>query len=330
MNEVSFVSSRQEDWKRITLLCDRAEGSIKNLRPEELQEFVKIYRRVSADLATARTKSTNLQLIDYLNDLAGRAYGVLYKAPRKLFWQAVADSIALSAQTVRRCRWFVLISAVIFFGSGVLAFGLMKSVPDTRDYFVPEQFKENFESWKEGTFEERTGSDSTMATAFYATNNPMVSILSGAVAAATFGVGTAERLYSNGAILGALAYEMNTVGKVGFLFASILPHGVPELSGIIMAGAGGFVMGWALINPGRRKRGEALKAAGKDAIVLLCTAVVLMFIAAPIEGFFSFNPHVPSAAKVVVILVELVFWGIFWTGFGRKNEDLPQSEAVTA
>ena len=158
----------------------------------------------------------------------------------------------------------------------------------------------------------------------------MVSILSGAVAAATFGVGTAERLYSNGAILGALAYEMNTVGKVGFLFASILPHGVPELSGIIMAGAGGFVMGWALINPGRRKRGEALKAAGKDAIVLLCTAVVLMFIAAPIEGFFSFNPHVPSAAKVVVILVELVFWGIFWTGFGRKNEDLPQSEAVTA
>jgi len=99
MNEVSFVSSRQEDWKRITLLCDRAEGSIKNLRPEELQEFVKIYRRVSADLATARTKSTNLQLIDYLNDLAGRAYGVLYKAPRKPFWQAVADSIALSAQT---------------------------------------------------------------------------------------------------------------------------------------------------------------------------------------------------------------------------------------
>ena len=85
-------------------------------------------------------------------------------------------------------------------------------------------------------------------------------------------------------------------------------------------------MGWALINPGRRKRGEALRDAGKDAVTLLGTGVLLMFIAAPIEGFFSFNPTIPSSVKVAVIVVELVFWGLFWTGFGRDQEQLPVTE----
>jgi uncharacterized membrane protein SpoIIM required for sporulation len=320
MNEVAFVEKREPDWKRLTFLCDRADATIKSLKPEELHEFVRLYRRVSGDLALVRTKSTNLQLIDFLNDLTGRAYTTLYRSPRKPFFRAIGDSIALSAQTVRRCRHFVIASAILFFGSTALSFFLMKGVPETREFFVSEQAKPLFDSWKKGTFEERGGSESLGMTGFYATNNPMVSIITGAVAASTFGIFTAERLYENGALLGALSYEMDSVGKLGFLWAAIMPHGVPELSGIVMAGAAGFVMGWALINPGRRKRGEALKDAGKDAIVLLCTGVVLMFIAAPIEGFFSFNPAVPSIVKVVVIVVELLFWGFFWSGFAKEKQ----------
>ena len=322
MNEMAFVEKREPDWKRLTFLCDRADATIKNLKPEELHEFVRLYRRVSADLALVRTKSTNLQLIDFLNDLTGRAYASLYRAPRKPFFKALIDTAAHCAQTVRRCRAFVYASAILFFGSAALSFLLMEFVPDTRDYFVPPQAKTLFESWKEGEFEERGGSESLGMTGFYAINNPLVSILTGSIAASTFGIFTAERMYENGALLGALSYEMNTVGKLGFLWASVLPHGVPELSGIVMAGAAGFVMGWALINPGRRKRGEALRDAGRDAVVLLGTGVILMFIAAPIEGFFSFNPSVPTFVKVVVIVIELVFWGLFWSGFGKSEAEL--------
>lgn len=326
MNEVAFVEKREPDWKRLTFLCDRADVTIKSLKPEELHEFVRLYRRVSADLALARTKSTNLQLIDFLNDLAGRAYALLYRAPRKSFGKAIGDAIALSAQTVRKRKGFIFASAILFFGAALLTFSLMKTVPDTRSFFVSDEIKPLFEDWKQGSFDARNGSESLGMTGYYATNNPMVSIITGAIAASTFGIFTAERLFENGAILGALSYEMDSVGKLGFLWASIMPHGVPELSGIVVAGAAGFVMGWALINPGRRKRGEALKEAGKDAIVLLCTAVVLMFIAAPIEGFFSFNPAVPSFVKVAVIAVEIAFWSFFWTGFGRERnvEAFPQ------
>ncbi|MBC8066508.1 MAG: stage II sporulation protein M [Chlorobia bacterium] len=322
MNEVAFVDKREPDWKRLTFLCDRADATIKSLKPEELHEFVRLYRRVSGDLALVRTKSTNLQLIDFLNDLAGRAYATLYRAPRKPFFKAISDAIALSAQTMRRCRYFLLVSAVLFFGSGLLSFFLMQNMPQTRDFFVPEQARELVDGWKDGKFEQRGGEQSLGMTAFYATNNPMVSIMTGATAASTFGLMTANILYQNGALLGALSYEMNTVGKLGFLLASVMPHGVPELSGIVVAGAAGFVMGWALINPGRRKRGEALKDAGRDAITLLCTSAVLMFIAAPIEGFFSFNPAVPSFVKVIVIAVEIVFWSFFWSGFAKDRDTL--------
>ena len=196
----------------------------------------------------------------------------------------------------------------------------MGSVPEARDQLIPGDYRETFEGWKQGKFDERNAVVSAGMTGAYAINNPLVAARSGAMAAATFGVGTAEQLFDNGVILGTLAHEMAGVGRLSFLLTSISPHGVPEISGLIIASAAGYVMGWALINPGRRKRGEALRIAGKDAIVLLTTGVILMFIAAPIEGFFSFNPHIQQPVKGVVAVIELIFWGVFWTGYARGRE----------
>src|SRR5271170_7049523 len=100
MNEESFVDRREVDWKRLSVLCDRADSSLNRLSGSELREFVRLYRRVSTDLALARTKSTNLPLISFLNDLAGRAYGILYRSPRKPFWATLLATVALSTQTV--------------------------------------------------------------------------------------------------------------------------------------------------------------------------------------------------------------------------------------
>ena len=154
----------------------------------------------------------------------------------------------------------------------------------------------------------------------YASNNPQVAIVAGAISVASFGVGTSVLLVQNGFLIGDLTYAMDDVGKAGFLLGSIFPHGVPELSGVIVSGASGFVLGWALIAPGRKKRGDALREAGKDAMVLMLTSVALMFIAAPIEAFFSFNPRVPMPIKVSVVCVEIVAWAFFWSGYGQNSE----------
>lgn len=319
MNETWFVDRREPDWRRLSQLCDRAEGSPSALNPNDFHDFIKLYRKASSDLALARTQSANAQLIDFLNDLVSRAYGILYRTPRNSLIQGVAVSIAIAAATMRRCRWFLLASLLVFLGGGFLSFFAADYFPDTRDVLVPPQTRELFKQWEEGAMEERSASQSTVMTSMYATHNPTVAIVSASAAAATFGVGTFMLVGQNGMILGSLAHEVRPYGRLGYLFGHILPHGVPEISGLLIAGAAGFVMGWALINPGRRRRGEALKVAGKDAIVLLATGIMLTFFAAPIEGFFSFNPRVPMALKVAVGAVEIVAWAAFWVFYGRSE-----------
>lgn len=317
MNEQSFVDKRETDWHRLSALCDRADSSMKRLSITEIRELIRLYRKVSTDLALARTKSTNIPLIAYLNDLAGRAYGILYRTPRQPFWGTILKAVGVSAQTVRRNKWFVLTSAFIFFGSAVFIFGLMNWVPAVHDKVIPPSMQPVFDSWKSGKFEQHSGSESGMMAGFYASNNPRTSIITGAMGAGSFGLVSVYLLFQNGELLGALAHEMADVGKLGFLISSIAPHGVPELSGICVAGSAGLLLGFAIINPGRRSRRAALRAVGKDAIVLLATSVILMFIAAPIEAFFSFQPFIPQWVKGCVAVVSLSAWGAFWFGFAR-------------
>jgi len=317
MNEQSFVDRRELDWRRLASLCDAADSSLKRLKPEELREFIRLYRRVSTDLAVARTQSTNIPLVSHLNDLLGRAYGILYRSPRKRIGATIQEGVTLAVQTVRRNKWFMLTSAAIFFGSALFIFNLMNWVPAVRDQLIPPGTDKLFDAWKKGSFEQHSGSESGMMAAFYASNNPKTAIITGAVGAGSFGIVSVYLLFENGAMLGALAHEVAPVGKLGFLFSSISPHGVPELSGIVVAGGCGLLLAYALINPGRRRRADALRLVGKDAIVLLSTSVVLMFIAAPIEGFFSFQPAIPQGIKVAVACVEFCAWATLWTFFAR-------------
>ena len=124
-----------------------------------------------------------------------------------------------------------------------------------------------------------------------------------------------------GAQIGVLASEMHKVGKLPFLLVSITPHGVTEVSGAAIAAAAGLLLGWSLIDPGRRSRLASLRAAGPDAGVMLLIGVALTFMAAPIEGFFSFNPRIPHVARLLVAAITLLGWLAFWNGFGRTEAE---------
>ena len=318
MNEEAFLQRRRPDWVRLMVLCDKADRSPTDLAGAELKELFRLYRRVSTDLSVARTVSTSPSLIGYLNDLAARAYAIVYREPRQSILKVLYNAAVLSAQTVRRRKYFILTSVVLFFGCAVVTFFLCQSMPPVRDQLVHGQ-QELINAWKSGRFDERTGSESAAAWALYASHNPTVAILAGALGAATFGILSLLLLLTTAASLGVLASELAPVHKIDFLLTSISPHGVPELSGIMIATGAGLLLGYALINPGTLSRGASLRAVGRDAVVLLATSIVMMFIAAPIEGFFSFNPHVPGWLKVVVAAVSLTLWLIFWSNFGKER-----------
>ena len=320
MNEQGFVDRRELDWKRLAEICDMADNSIKRLTAAEVREFVRLYRRVSTDLAFARTQSRNLPLIQHLNDLIGRAYGILYRSPRKQFFPSLLAAIATCTQTVRRNRWFLATSAGIFFGSAIFIFAVMSWFPAAHDQIIPPGMESLFDDWEEGyflsaAFRFRVGHDGRLLRLKQPANVNYHRCSGCGKLWPLFPV--ALRCLRTALFSARSPTEMAGVGKLGFLICSISPHGVPELSGIVVAGGSGMLLAYALINPGRRRRADALRLVGKDAIVLLATSVCLMFIAAPIEGFFSFQPHVPTWLKASVAVVEVCGWATLWIFFAR-------------
>src|SRR3954469_1947864 len=78
-----FLNRRQSSWRRLEELLNRAESEeLKTLTPAEVREFGILYRRASSDLVTARAKTANAEVLDYLNDLVARSYAQVYRSRR--------------------------------------------------------------------------------------------------------------------------------------------------------------------------------------------------------------------------------------------------------
>jgi Stage II sporulation protein M len=58
-------------------------------------------------------------------------------------------------------------------------------------------------------------------------------------------------------------------GKAGEFFTLILPHCMLELSAVFLAAAGGLRMGWAITDPGPRRRLQALAEEGRATVTLV-------------------------------------------------------------
>jgi uncharacterized membrane protein SpoIIM required for sporulation len=294
----------------------------------EILELVRLYRRASGDLAYAAAEMSNPDLVEYLNGIVGKGYAMLYRRPTKRFADAMLEGLYLAASTFRK-RWKpIAFSAAFFFFSAFAAILLYKLFPNTQSVLLPPGMEANFDSWLTGEHQQRTVAESNMMSAMYATNNPRVAIMTNALNAFTFGIFGIFSMWQNGAIVGLLGMKMAEVGQLGFLLSSIAPHGVSEIGGIFVSCGAGFVLANATINPGRRSRSAALREAGKDAFVLLMLSLVMIFMAAPIEGFFSFSPAIPQWVKAVFAIVALTGWLTYLVGYDRKrtaNEEIARA-----
>ncbi len=101
------------------------------------------------------------------------------------------------------------------------------------------------------------------------------------------GIGTVYLLLSNGIQLGAVAGLAIGAGNGRPFFELVTAHGVLELSCIIVSAAAGLRMAMAIIDPGHRPRGMALREEARAAVEIVLGTACWLVVAGLFEGFFT-------------------------------------------
>jgi uncharacterized membrane protein SpoIIM required for sporulation len=135
-----------------------------------------------------------------------------------------------------------------------------------------------------------------------------------------FGLGTLAALLFNGVFLGAIAGHLTQVGYGRTFWGFVAGHSAPELLGMVLAGASGLMIGYALVAPGRQTRVAALIERGRSAATLLYGAALLTAGAAVVEAFWSSRVTLPFELKLavgaIIAAITLAFLALGGRGRG--------------
>lgn len=306
----SFVAERQERWLRLERLLSESRWSA-----GQVSEVSTLYRSICADLARAKALDLGEDVRAHLDRLAGRAHNQLYGG-RKVQLRPVR-LLARGFPREIRAQWaFFLAASLLFYGPMLL--GIVGSLVDTSfaaTVLPPEQLVMLEEMYSDDVAR-APGDDPAMA-GFYVYNNGGIALRS-FVTGALAGLGTVFYLVYNGLILGTIKGYLFAVGRGINLLNFIAGHGPWELTGIVVAGAAGLKLGWALVVTEGRTRVGSLRAAGPSLFKLVAGATTLILVAAMIEGFWSATP-MPGPIKWIFGLIQIAIVAV-WLALGGRGE----------
>jgi uncharacterized membrane protein SpoIIM required for sporulation len=303
MEIAAFVEARRPRWLELEALLDQAQSSgLHRLALPEAQALSRLYRSASADLLWVRARGGQAEVTDYLNDLVGRAYALTYPG-QKMRAADVWRFFTRGFPELLRAEWKAMVASALIFiaGSGFGYLG-MRFDPDAAHYLVPaEHLKiDPVERAEKEAQEDVAGMQQQAAfTTFLFTHNIQVAFLAFALGV-TVGIGTAILLFANGLMLGSLFYVYAAKGLAGWFWAWILPHGIPELTAIWIAGGAGFLLSRGQAAPRGLTRGAALRKEAVPAVKLLLGTTLLFVVAGCIEGTISqiHPPRLSVAFKI--------------------------------
>jgi uncharacterized membrane protein SpoIIM required for sporulation len=239
---------------------------VRALSIEELMRLPILYRAALSSLSVARTIALDRNLLLYLESLALRAFLAVY-GPRASPIEGLRAYFGHDLPVaVRSARWHILIAALCLV-VGTVA-GFMLTVQDEAWFssFVPSGLGGG------------RGPSSTRADLL---DKEIFAPWPGAAGVPTILLSVYQGL-PLGAFL-ALHHDRGlTVDFLGWL--SI--HGTTELGALTLFAAGGLVIAEKILFPGRYSRLENLALHGRLAAQMAAGAVLMLFVAAILEGGF--------------------------------------------
>jgi uncharacterized membrane protein SpoIIM required for sporulation len=124
-------------------------------------------------------------------------------------------------------------------------------------------------------------------------------------------------LFRNAENLGVIAGFMFDAGKADIFLGLLTPHGLIELTAVFLAAAAGMRLGWSVVSPGNRPRGQVLAEQGRAVVSVAVGLVVVLLVAGLIEALVTPSP-LPTIARIGIGVAAEIAFLTYVFHFGRK------------
>ena len=331
LRSAEFRKGREESWRRLETLVDRAEKrGVDTLDAEELQQLPLLYRTAASSLSVARATVLDRNQILYLENLTLRSFFVIHGPRGRLSTAAKEFLLRGFPAAVRACRWQILISVLLLLAGIAAGFLLTEANEDWFTTLVPgalaggrSPYSTADQLLKEEIFQPWQGfTQSFLVLANYLfTHNSTLALMAFGLGIMA-GIPTALLLVYQGLVFGTFAALHHNRGLLVDFLGWVSIHGVTEFGALILCSAGGFKIAFYLLFPGRHRRLDNLLLHGRTAAALGGGAVLMLLAAGIIEG--GFRQLVGNTwARFAIAAATALFWGLYFLSGRKGSSDGP-------
>ncbi|MBB4914332.1 stage II sporulation protein M [Streptosporangium saharense] len=306
----AFVNAHRPVWDRLEELVRRR----RSLDGAEIDELVELYQRVATHLSIVRSGQADPFLVGRLSALVARARSAVTGAHTPA-WREFVRFFTVSFPVVAyRARWWWVGTTVAFLlVSTVMAVWVAHDPAVQAAVGTPEEIRRLVEHDFADYYSEHPGA--SFAGQVWV-NNAWVS-MQVIVMAILLGLPIPYILWQNAANVAVSAGLMASHDRLDIFFGLITPHGLLELTAVFLAAAVGMRLGWTVVNPGPRRRGEALAEQGRAVVSVALGLVVVLLVSGLIEGLVT-PSGLPTWARIGIGVVAEVAFLAYVIFFGRR------------
>lgn len=308
MDTDAFIAVHRPQWDRLQELTRSRQ-----LDAAGIDELLSLYQETSTHLSTVRSTNPDPALISRLSLLVHRARlritGAripLWKHARSFFWEDLPAALY-------QARWTVALAAGLFLVSALVTGFYFGFDATARELVVPEAQQRSL-AQRDFVSYYFQGEASGFAAQVW-TNNAWITVQ--AVVFGVTGIWPVIMLVQNGLNVGLSAGVMGAYGGLDTFFVYILPHGLLEITAVLVGAGAGLRTFWAWVRPGPVPRLWALSQSARALVTVAIGLVPVLLISGFIEAFVT-PSSLPPAVRIGIGVAAWLAFLVYMLGRGRQ------------